>query len=178
VVWDTSDRPPRPDPWDAGTDNVRTWNLSFITGTDIQMADQLHNVWIARTRETLPILTVATHFQTELATSDWIVAHAEDSAVEKMEVSFFREHADGTVTTHGPYMVLVDWEDVAGSDPDNFAALAHFTTAILTGPDTMDARHGDFTSKVDNRVGQVIEVRRRMAGRMEVRVQYDSGARE
>lgn len=177
-VVDSSDRPPRPDPWDAGSDNVRTWNVSFLRNTDVRMRDQLHGIVLRDTGELLPILTVATEFQTDLATSDWVVAHAEDSAVEKMPIVFYREHANGSVTTHGPYLVTVDWEDVAGTDPDNYAGLAHLSTAILTGPDDMDARHGDFTSKIDNRVGQVIEVRRRLAGRFEVRASFDIGARD
>jgi hypothetical protein len=182
LVSDSSDRPPRPDPWDAGSDNVRTWNVSFVTGTDVRMRDQLRDVVIKRTGEHLPTLTVATDFGSDYASSDWVVAHAEDSAVEKLPVVFYRLHADDSTTSHGPYMMTVDWEDVSGTDPSNYAGLSHLATAILTvdlseHPD-FSVRHGDFTSKVDNRAGQVIEVRREVAGRREVRVQFDIGARD
>jgi len=182
LVSDSSDRPPRPDPWDAGSDNVRTWNIGFRLGVDVRMQDQLHNIVIRGTGEPLPILTVATDFQTDNQTASWVVAHAEDSAVEKVVISFLREHEDGTSSTIGPYLMTVDWEDVAGTDPSNYAATAHFTTAVLTVnlidyPD-FDVRNGDYTSKVDGRFGMVIETRRRIAGRMEVRARFDAGTRQ
>jgi hypothetical protein len=177
LVVDESDRPPRPDAWDAGSDNVRTWALGFALGFDIRMRDQVHD--LVMTDDALPpILTIATQFQTDVSTMQWVVAHAEDSAVEKLPIVFYRRHADDSETTHGPFMMTVDWEDVAGTDPDNYAAISHLSTAILTGDADVDVRYGDRTDMVDGRYGTVIEIRREIAGRREFRARFDIGARQ
>lgn len=180
TILDSSDRPMRPDPYDAGTDNTRTWNISFPLNQDVQMKDQLRNV-VDINGETLPILTVATNFQTDITSSKWVVAQAEDSAVMWEWITFWRwnqTNEDYTETT-GPYQCTIDWEDLAGYDPDSYEARAHWGFAVLTGPEDMDVHHSDVVESVDGRKGfKVIEVRKAIAGRKEVRVRGDIGFRE
>lgn len=177
-IEDSSDRPMRPDGYDAGTDNVRTWNIMFREGVDIEMQDQLHDI-VDLHGEPLPIMTVATNFETDLRTGHWVVCQAEDSAVAKEWIAFFREHDDETTTGHGPYPCTVDWDDISGTDPDNFNASAHLTSCVLTGPADMNVRLGDFPDAIDGRKGGVvIEVRKPVGNRREVKVRIDSGARD
>lgn len=178
-VVDSSDRPPRPDGHDAGTDNVRTWNVSFLHGQDVRMRDQLHGV-TTYDGEVLPILTVATDFQTDIESSEFVVCHAEDTAVASEWITFYRESEDGDTTTeHGPYACTVDWEDVTGRDPTNFAAGGHLTFVVLTGPADMDVKQLDYCSEIDGfRGGVVIEVRKAVGERREVKVSLDSGFRD
>lgn len=176
-ILDSSDRPPRPDGHDAGTDNVRTWEISFINGSDVRMRDQ---IWDAVTAygDALPVLTVATDFETETKSSDWVVCHAEDSAVASEWITFYREHLNESTTSTGPYACTVDWEDITGRDPTNYSAGSHLTFVVLTGPNDMDVAQLDYTSEIDGfRGGQVIEVRKAVGERKEVRVQIDTGYR-
>lgn len=176
-IQDSSDRPPRPDGHDAGTDNVRTWNLSFPFNSDVRMRDQIWNATTAY-GDILPVLTVATEFETESKSSDWVVCHAEDSAVAQEWISFYREHENESTTTTGPYPCNVDWEDITGRDPTNYSAGSHLTFVVLTGPSDMDVAQLDYASAIDGfRGGQVIEVRKPVGERREVRVQVDTGYR-
>ena len=180
LIVDSSDRPMRPDPYDAGTDNTRTWNISFPEWSDVRMKDQLWHV-TDRSGEVLPILTVSTDFQTDIRSSQWVVCQAEDSAVMWEWITFWRWDAatEDYNQAFGPYQCTVDWEDLAGYDPDSYEARAHWGFAILTGPDTMDVHHSDVVESVDGRRGfKVIEVRKAIAGRMEVRIRGDIGFRD
>lgn len=177
LVWDSSDRPPRPDGYDSGSDNIRTWNISFLHSFDPHMGDQLHGI-VARDGERLPVLTISTDFQTDIESSQWVVATAEDSAVAREMVTFYRENALGALESSGPYAVHVEWKDITGTDPDNYSGVAHRTIVILTGPGDMIVGHGDMVSSIDGaKGGFVIELRKEVGGRREVVVEVDSGYR-
>lgn len=175
-IWDSSDRPPRPDGYDSGSDNIRTWNLSFIHGFDIRMGDQIHGA-TSVDGDTLPILTISTDFTGDVETSHWVVATAEDSAVAKDLITFYREVA-GVLESSGPYPCHVEWKDITGVDPDNLAGVAHKTLVILTGPGDMVVGHGDMVSDIQGaRGGVVVELRKEVGGRREVLVEVDTGYR-
>jgi hypothetical protein len=174
AITDVTDSALAADPTNASLREQSVWRVDFARGVEVFGRDQLRNATLPDGR-VLPTLTVSRAERGQGHSTYGVIATAEEQSTAKEMVTFYRE-VGGVLTPFGPYPVSLEWANREPQQGGSYAANTRLASGALVGADAMSVRVGDLMGPIEGKKGgKVTEVRKPVAGQMEVRFVVDLG---